>query len=360
MKKGLARRNTGEPPKVASHRVAPAPGGTRSRRRESHETLIAEGATCLGPGRRKPLLPLRSVIACSVRTVVSMSSRSNWPRSRAVGPAMYSRRLRCRASPSAVRSSFASPRISPSASSRASSSRVESGSRVREPSRSRAQRLAGEPRPARGDQLQGVPGLGRGMALGEVPAQGGRQRPLGEGEGLSELAVGGGWCGHVGPRFTRIDRCLTTLTSRQAPVYPMEPNFPARPLIGLLLRLLYQHYAQDIDAALREAGFGDIRPPHANVFPFVPPEGITVSELAELARVRKQTMAAGGRSTRAHGLRRAPPEPARPPLAAGLPHRARRSGPAGHARDRRARRGALGRADEPRRSSRRSAPRCAC
>jgi DNA-binding MarR family transcriptional regulator len=71
----------------------------------------------------------------------------------------------------------------------------------------------------------------------------------------------------------------------------MEENFPARPLIGLLLRLLYQHYAQDIDAALRDAGFDDLRPPHANVFPFVPPEGITVSELAELARVRKQTMA---------------------------------------------------------------------
>lgn len=71
----------------------------------------------------------------------------------------------------------------------------------------------------------------------------------------------------------------------------MEENFPTRPLIGLLLRLLYQHYAQDIDAALHEAGFVDIRPPHANVFPFVPPEGITVSELAELARVRKQTMA---------------------------------------------------------------------
>jgi DNA-binding MarR family transcriptional regulator len=71
----------------------------------------------------------------------------------------------------------------------------------------------------------------------------------------------------------------------------MDANFPTRPLIGLLLRLVYQHYAQDIDAALREAGFDDIRPPHANVFPFVPPEGITVSELAELARVRKQTMA---------------------------------------------------------------------
>ncbi len=71
----------------------------------------------------------------------------------------------------------------------------------------------------------------------------------------------------------------------------METNFPARPLIGLLLRLVYQHYAQDIDAALREAGFGDIRPAHANVFPFVPADGITVSGLAELARVRKQTMA---------------------------------------------------------------------
>ena len=71
----------------------------------------------------------------------------------------------------------------------------------------------------------------------------------------------------------------------------MEASLPARPLIGLLLRLVYQHYAQDIEAALREAGFGDIRPAHANVFPFVPAEGITVSGLAELARVRKQTMA---------------------------------------------------------------------
>jgi DNA-binding MarR family transcriptional regulator len=71
----------------------------------------------------------------------------------------------------------------------------------------------------------------------------------------------------------------------------MEANLPTRPLIGLLLRLVYQHYAQDIHAALREAGFGDIGPAHANVFPFVPPEGITVSGLAELARVRKQTMA---------------------------------------------------------------------
>ena len=57
------------------------------------------------------------------------------------------------------------------------------------------------------------------------------------------------------------------------------------------LRLVYQQYAHDIEAALLEAGFDDIRPAAANVFPFVPPEGITVSELADLARVRKQTMA---------------------------------------------------------------------
>jgi DNA-binding MarR family transcriptional regulator len=71
----------------------------------------------------------------------------------------------------------------------------------------------------------------------------------------------------------------------------MDANLPTRPLLGLLLRLIYQHYAQDIEAALREGGFDDIRPAAANVFPFVPPEGITVSGLAELARVRKQTMA---------------------------------------------------------------------
>jgi DNA-binding MarR family transcriptional regulator len=71
----------------------------------------------------------------------------------------------------------------------------------------------------------------------------------------------------------------------------MEAGFPERPVIGLLLRLVYQHYAQSVDAALREAGFDDIRPGAANVFPFVPRHGITVSKLAELARVRKQSMA---------------------------------------------------------------------
>ncbi len=71
----------------------------------------------------------------------------------------------------------------------------------------------------------------------------------------------------------------------------MDADFPERPVIGLLLRLVYQQYAQHIEVALREAGFGDINPAAANVFPFVPPDGITVARLAELARVRKQSMA---------------------------------------------------------------------
>ncbi len=71
----------------------------------------------------------------------------------------------------------------------------------------------------------------------------------------------------------------------------MAKSNPTDPPIALLLRLLHQHYAQDHDAALRAAGFGDIRPAHANVFPFVPRDGITISALAERAMVRKQTMA---------------------------------------------------------------------
>jgi DNA-binding MarR family transcriptional regulator len=71
----------------------------------------------------------------------------------------------------------------------------------------------------------------------------------------------------------------------------MNAEIPSRPVIGLLLRLAYQHYSQDIEAALGDAGFGDVRPGAANVFPFVPLEGTTVSRLAELAHVRKQSMA---------------------------------------------------------------------
>lgn len=71
----------------------------------------------------------------------------------------------------------------------------------------------------------------------------------------------------------------------------MGGRAPSHTSLGLLLRLVHQHWTHAVDAALDDAGFGDIRPPHANVFTFVPAEGIQVSELTRLARVRKQTMA---------------------------------------------------------------------
>ena len=61
--------------------------------------------------------------------------------------------------------------------------------------------------------------------------------------------------------------------------------------LALLLRLLHREYAMGIETALAEAGFGDIRSGDAKVFPFVPPEGIQVRDLAIRAGVQKQTMA---------------------------------------------------------------------
>jgi DNA-binding MarR family transcriptional regulator len=61
--------------------------------------------------------------------------------------------------------------------------------------------------------------------------------------------------------------------------------------LGLLLRLLHQHWDRAVDATLDAAGFGDIRPSHVSVFTFVPAEGMQVRELTQLARVRKQTLA---------------------------------------------------------------------
>ncbi len=63
------------------------------------------------------------------------------------------------------------------------------------------------------------------------------------------------------------------------------------PLVGLLLRLAAQQWGTDMDAALQERGVEGLTPAHANVIPFVPARGIQIGELAELAKVRKQSMA---------------------------------------------------------------------
>jgi DNA-binding MarR family transcriptional regulator len=90
----------------------------------------------------------------------------------------------------------------------------------------------------------------------------------------------------------------------------MDRHPPDHQLLGLLLRLVHQHWALDIDAALSDAGFGDIRAAHANVFPFVPPEGIQVSELAMRAHVRKQTMAQAVEELEQMGYVERRPDPA--------------------------------------------------
>jgi DNA-binding MarR family transcriptional regulator len=79
--------------------------------------------------------------------------------------------------------------------------------------------------------------------------------------------------------------------------------------LGLLLRLVHQQWVQAVDAALDDTGFGDIRPPHANVFTFVPTEGIQVSELTRLARVRKQTMTQAVEELEALGYVERQPDP---------------------------------------------------
>jgi DNA-binding MarR family transcriptional regulator len=61
-------------------------------------------------------------------------------------------------------------------------------------------------------------------------------------------------------------------------------------LLGLLLRLVHQHWIRTLDAEWADTAHDTVRPPHANVLPLVPAEGIQVSALAQLARVRKQTM----------------------------------------------------------------------
>lgn len=71
----------------------------------------------------------------------------------------------------------------------------------------------------------------------------------------------------------------------------MEIDLPPRPRLSYLLRVLHLQYSQEVAAALHDAGFGDLRPGNAKVFPFVPREGITVGDLATIAGVRKQTMA---------------------------------------------------------------------
>ena len=71
----------------------------------------------------------------------------------------------------------------------------------------------------------------------------------------------------------------------------MDDRVVPGPPLGLLLRLLAQYWGEDVDVDLQAAGLDGIRAAHANVLPWIPAEGIQVSELARLAHMRKQSMA---------------------------------------------------------------------
>ncbi|GAA3282946.1 MarR family transcriptional regulator [Dactylosporangium vinaceum] len=96
----------------------------------------------------------------------------------------------------------------------------------------------------------------------------------------------------------------------------MSVDESATPLLGLLLRLAAQQWATDMDAALQAHGVSGLTPAHAKVIPFVPPEGIQIGELAQLAKVRKQSMASSVDllTTSGHVTRRPDPNDGRASL----------------------------------------------
>ncbi len=65
----------------------------------------------------------------------------------------------------------------------------------------------------------------------------------------------------------------------------------ARRSLGWLLRLPYEHLLDEVYGGLAAHGFPDIRPAHSAVFRHIRPSGSRVTELAEQARMTKQSMA---------------------------------------------------------------------
>jgi DNA-binding MarR family transcriptional regulator len=76
-----------------------------------------------------------------------------------------------------------------------------------------------------------------------------------------------------------------------------------------MLRVLQKHLADAIHTALRDAGFGEVGPSQGSVLPFIPDDGIRVSDLATLAGMRKQSMAQAVEQLEAVGYVQRSPDP---------------------------------------------------
>lgn len=67
-----------------------------------------------------------------------------------------------------------------------------------------------------------------------------------------------------------------------------NPFLGGPPPLGSLFTAAGQRLAAELDAALTDAGFPDLRSAHAPIFMGIAPEGSRVSELAARARMTKQ------------------------------------------------------------------------
>lgn len=90
----------------------------------------------------------------------------------------------------------------------------------------------------------------------------------------------------------------------------MNP-FLGRPTpLGSLMTAAGQRLAQELNTALAEAGFPDVRAAHAPVFMAVDPEGTRVTELAERTRMTKQAVGELVRYLETRGYVTVSPDPA--------------------------------------------------
>ncbi|MBL6457650.1 winged helix DNA-binding protein [Belnapia sp. T6] len=80
--------------------------------------------------------------------------------------------------------------------------------------------------------------------------------------------------------------------------------------IGYLLRLPYERLSERVYGALAAQGFPDIRPAHSAVFRHIAGSGSRVSDLAERARMTKQSMAYLVEALASAGYVAATPDPA--------------------------------------------------
>jgi DNA-binding MarR family transcriptional regulator len=80
--------------------------------------------------------------------------------------------------------------------------------------------------------------------------------------------------------------------------------------LGWLLRLPYEALLDEVYGGLAERGFPDIRPAHSAVFRHIQPSGSRITDLAERARMTKQSMAYLVESLAAGGYVATAPDPA--------------------------------------------------